>query len=287
MSYDISGKIEASLIAALAETNNVIASLAVPFIVVGATARDIILEQCYGVSSIRRTLDIDLAIRIQDWKDYENVSKALLSTGKFIKARQAQRFSYKEVDIDIVPFGPIADADHRIFWPPEHEAVMSTFGFEEAYNSAITVRLSNDPPLDLKIPTIAGLAVMKLVSWREKYPERGKDAEDLFFLMKNYETPDIRSRLYESETALLKEEGFDTCLAGIRLLGRDMAEMSGPDTLARIVDILFEGTSDRMDHALIVQMKRPFDDFDDILEKVEKLKKGILEARDRPGKSGV
>ena len=56
--------------------------------------------------------------------------------------------------IDILPFGPITDEDKKISWAPEHEIIMSMVGFEEAYECSITVRLSSDPVLDIKLSTM-------------------------------------------------------------------------------------------------------------------------------------
>ncbi|MFH1847103.1 MAG: hypothetical protein ABH869_06070, partial [Candidatus Omnitrophota bacterium] len=98
--------------------------------------------------------------------------------------------------IDIVPFGTIADEDFKITWPPEHEIVMSILGFEEVYEFSTIIRMSKSPELDVKFPLIPGIAIMKILSWHEKYPERGKDAEDLLFIMKSYERAGNEERLY-------------------------------------------------------------------------------------------
>jgi predicted nucleotidyltransferase len=275
--YDISGKIDPSYIDALLEIRKAAAGLNIPFFIVGATARDIILEQCYGIRAARMTLDIDLGIQIQNWDRFESLSGALTATGKFSKGAEKQRFLYGGVRIDIVPFGPIAGKDHRICWPSEHEPSMTTLGIEEAYDFAITVRLSDKPRLDIKISTLPGLAVMKLISWHEKYPERRKDAEDLLFVIKNYEYTQSEARLYEEEIPLLLEEAFDNRLACIRLLGQDMAKISTPATLAKVKDILSDGTSEKTNYRLITDMMAIHDDFDNVLLLAEKLKQGISE----------
>ncbi len=279
MFYDISGKVDPQFIDALLEVKNVADTLDIPFFVVGAIARDLILEHCHSIKSLRITQDIDLGVKIPDWEKFKSLSEDLLSTGKFSKTKDKHRIVYNDVYIDIVPFGPIADKDYRIKWPPENEIIMSTLGFEEAYKSAITVRLSKQPQLEIKIPSIPGLALMKLISWRDKYPERKKDAEDLFFIMKKYEYCGIESRLYEKETPLLEEEGFDNCLAGIRLLGRDMAKMSNPVTLDKIKEILSNETADKSGYRLISDMISMHDDFDGVLLMLGKLRQGVLEGR--------
>jgi len=64
---------------------------------------------------------------------------------------------------------------------------MSVMGFDDVYRHSTTIRLSSSPPLEVKIPTLPGLAILKLLSWKNNYPERKKDARDLLFIMINYE----------------------------------------------------------------------------------------------------
>lgn len=282
--FDISGKIEKidpAKVNALYEVKKVADSLKIPFFVVGASARDFILEHCYNIKSPRMTMDIDLGVEVADWDKFNKLSEALLSTGKFSKDRDKQRFLFGDVRVDIIPFGRITDKDKKISWPPEHEIFMCMLGFEEAYKYSITVRLSSKPELDIKLPTLPGLALMKIISWKEKYPERKTDAEDLLFIMNNYEVAGNEERLYGQALSLLEEEGFDNRLAGIRLLGRDMAKTSAPQTLKTIKEILDGETGEQSRYRLVEDMVSGTfmsgDQFDEILHHIEKLKEGISE----------
>ena len=80
---------------------------------------------------------------------------------------------------------------------------------------------------------------MKLISWKEKYPERPKDADDFLLIMHEYEHAGNFDRLYASEQDLLTEEDFDNQIASIRLLGRDMAMIVNKDT-AKVVRSILE-----------------------------------------------
>src|SRR4030043_1461602 len=157
---------------------------------------------------------------------------------------------------------------------------MSIVGFKEAFENSIMVRLNSDPELDVKVPTLPGLAVMKLISWKEKYPERAKDAEDLLLIMHEYERAGNFDRLYEKELDLLQEELFDTQLASIRLLGKDMAMMSDRDTAREIRSILDAET--QSPHKMIMDMIRGRQIFERNFEAInlqlEKLKQGFTEA---------
>ncbi len=159
---------------------------------------------------------------------------------------------------------------------------MSVLGFREAYEYSITMRLRRDPVLDIKFPALPGLVLMKIISWDEKYPERRKDAEDLLFIMHRYEDTGNIDRLYGEEQSMLEEEGFDSRLAGIRLLGRDMAKIADPQTINAVKEILAKKTAEQSRHRLVADMLKgsfmPGERFEGILHQVEKLKEGFWEA---------
>lgn len=281
ISYNLSGKIEPLFIDALLEIKRVARGLGLDFIVVGAAARDIVMEHLYRLRPGRLTKDIDIAVCLASWGEFESLSNALRLSGNFIKGDQKQRFVFKGRDgeriIDIIPFGDIADRESRILWPPEYDTILTTLGFIEILRNATIFKLNDDPVLEVKVPSIPGLAIMKLLAWNEGYPKRDNDAEDLIFIMRNYQEAGIEDRLYDSEAELLKEERFDNELAGIRLLGRDMAKLSSANTAKAIMEILNRETGDVSGFRLANQMARISLDIDSLIFRLEKLKQGFQE----------
>jgi len=235
---NLSGKIEKPVVATLHILKKVADSLSIPFFVVGASARDFILKHHYGIEPRRKTGDIDLRVEVASWEQFKTLFESLISTGQFSPTPERQRLRCGTVLIDILPFGAITDEDKKISWPPKHEIIMSMVGFEDAYEHSITIRVSSDPDLDIKLASLPGLAIMKLISWKGKYPDRKRDAEDLLFIMNKYEEAGNSERLYEEDLPMLQEEGFDTKLAGTRLLGRDMAKISDSKTFLIVKEIL-------------------------------------------------
>jgi predicted nucleotidyltransferase len=278
---NLSGKIENPVVGALQILKKVANSLGVTFFVVGASARDFILRHQYGIEPRRKTGDIDLGVEVASWEQFKTLFEELISTGQFFPTSERQRLRCGTVLIDILPFGPITDEDKKIGWPPEHEIMMSVAGFEEAYGHSITARVTSDPDLDIKLATLPGLAIMKLVSWKEKYPDRKRDAEDLLLIMNTYEKAGNSERLYEEDLPLLQEEGFDTTLAGARLLGRDMARITDPRTFLIVKEILDNDTKETSQYRLISDMMREagMSDtrFDGILAQLTKLREGFVE----------
>jgi len=282
---DLSGKIDRRILEALTAVKTAADSLGISFFMVGATARDFILTHCYGIQTARMTRDIDLGVEVEDWKQFQQLKEALIATGRISPAREVHRLLFDFLTIDLVPFGKITSEGGRISWPPEHAIFMGIAGFKEAYKFAVTVRLSTEPELDIKLPTLAGLALMKIVSWRDGYPLRKRDAEDLLFIMQKYDEAGNLDRLYTHEQDLLKEEGFDTMEAAIRLLGRDMARIALPDTLNTVRAILDEETRAESQYRLAGDMIRGISNresiFDEVFSQLVKLRQGFIEGLPR------
>jgi len=284
--FNLSGKIEKPVVDTLQILKKVADSLGIPFFVIGAFARDLILKHGYGIEPRRKTGDIDLGVEVASWEQFKTLFESLIATGQFCLTPDEQRLRCGTILIDILPFGPITDKDKKISWPPEHEIIMSMVGFEEAYEYSITFRLSSDPELDIKLASLPGLAIMKLISWKEKYPNRKRDAEDLLLIMNKYEEAGNSERLYEEDLPLLQEEGFDTKLAGTRLLGRDMVKISDPETSRTIKGILDAETEEMGQYKLLTNMIREtgmsHTRFDELLAQLMKLRQGFVEIGEKP-----
>ena len=69
MFFDLSEKIDKKIVEALRTVKDAADTLGISFFVVGASARDIILQQCYGIEPPRRTIDIDLGVEVESWGD--------------------------------------------------------------------------------------------------------------------------------------------------------------------------------------------------------------------------
>ena len=269
--FNLSGKIEKPIVEALYLLKGIADSFGIPFFVVGAFSRDLILKHGYGIEPRRKTGDIDLGVEVANWEQFEKLKESLIATSQFSLTPDKQRLRCGTILIDILPFGPITDKDKKISWPPEHEIIMSMVGFEEAYEYSITFRLSSDPELDIKLASLPGLAIMKLISWKEKYPNRKRDAEDLLLIMNKY----------EEDLPLLQEERFDTKLAGTRLLGRDMAKISDPSKIHIVKGILNAETEVLSQYRLLTNMIREtgmsHTRFDELLAQLMKLRQGFTE----------
>ncbi|HCM35426.1 nucleotidyl transferase AbiEii/AbiGii toxin family protein [Chryseobacterium sp.] len=194
--------------------------LDVHFFVIGATARDIVME-IHNEKSGRLTHDLDIAIAINDWNQYAEIEKGIVALENFKKdANQKQRFIYKgSFQLDIVPFGNIMREDDKIFWPPDEQVAMSVLGFPEAKNDIIVVKI--DEEFEINIISLAGIFILKIVAWKDRYLRGNKDADDIGFILINY------LNIYEEKAIdkydeIYETDNFSTITAGAKLLGDDL-----------------------------------------------------------------
>ena len=187
MSYSISSKKfnHPLLKPILQELTDYFKASNISFFVIGATARDIIME-LHDESSGRLTYDLDIAVTINDWEQYKTVEEGIIQLPNFTKdPNRKQRFQYLGTfDLDIVPFGNIMKEDDKIFWPPDEDFAMSILGFSAANEASLKISIDED--IDIQIASLAGIGLLKIVAWRDRNHKTNKDADDISFILQNY-----------------------------------------------------------------------------------------------------
>jgi len=235
--------LDPTVLAALGAVHNVAAPQQWPLFVIGATARDILLSHVFGISTGRATLDVDFAIALQDWAQFETVRQRLLATEGFSASSDGgHRLYYRATGngfatpIDLIPFGGVEGPPATIKWPPDMAVMLNVAGYADAWQAAVEVEVS--PNLRVRVASLAGLAVLKLIAWRARGLEHAKDAEDLQFLLRHYAHAGNLHRLYEAEINLLEAADYNLDLAGMALLGKDVAAVAGAEAYAQCIAIL-------------------------------------------------
>lgn len=194
-------------------------------LLVGATARDLLLFYAHGIKTARGTEDIDLAFAVASWTDFEKLRKSLVSSAAFRPHPSGMHtLLYREhVIVDLIPFGGLENADGTISWPPHGDTVMSVIGFEEALESSIDALLPSGR--QVAVVSLPMLAVLKVLAWSERrMQEPRKDASDLLLILQNYLDAGNSERLYSEAGQLLEGPDFDYERAGAWLAGKDALE---------------------------------------------------------------
>jgi len=249
---------------------------------VGATARDIILEHQFDIDTRRATLDIDIGIFISEWDQFETLKNELIRSTRFVPSQQKQRLIYNDnFLLDIIPFGTIEDKDGSITWPPDHEIRMNLAGFQECFQHAVSVKLSSNPELIIKIVSLAGLAILKLISWDDNPERRSKDAPDLFLILRHYFDAGNLDRLFDEGSDIIDEGNYDYDLASARFLGRDIGNISNPATKAKLIEILKREANSNQGHKIALNViQNDFyrnESYERIVEHFNALLKGLVE----------
>lgn len=233
--------LEATPLEIMRHVDQVARSLDLRYFVAGALARVILLEHVHGQSPGPATRDIDFGVTVKDWPTFQSLKNGLIGTGAFESAPGiAQRLIYKRsihrAWIDLVPFGGIEQDGRMVAWPPDRAMVMNVAGFSEAADAAIEVEIATG--LTLAVASLPSLAVLKLITWLDRWPEnRGKDAQDFFHVLWRYAEAGNLDRLYDSEQDLMARADFDPDLAGAGLLGREAAQICLPETALHITQL--------------------------------------------------
>ena len=249
--------------------------------IVGAQARDLLLQYVHNLPVHRATNDIDFGIVVESWDEFTNLREALIASKKFQSHKtMTQRLVHESgLLIDLVPFGGLEEVSGQISWPPDFSIVMSTVGFREAYDHSIEVRITDD--LIVRVASLAGLALMKIVAWDERRFER--DAQDLGLLMRHYLAAGNEGRIYSEQGDcfdLLNDE-FDYNKAGARILGRDIGQLVTDTSRPILARVLSPETDERNLDALATVMIRNSanynGDYDTVLSMLTELRTGVSE----------
>lgn len=223
----------------------------ISFFVIGATARDILME-LHNEKSGRLTYDLDIAITVNNWEKWQKVEEEIVSLENFTKDKdQKQRFLYKgKFQLDIVPFGDIMKQDSKIFWPSDETFAMSVLGFDAVQESSLNVTI--DQEIEIQIASLSGIFLLKIIAWKDRHHKGNKDADDIGFILENY-------LLINEERAAVNyyeeiyTDDFSTVKGGATLLGIDVLEIlkEYPEDLQTIKQILI-ATIDKKEHSVLI-----------------------------------
>lgn len=256
-SLDITGKVDAATVELFRTVSRVIDSLGMPYVVVGATARDLVLHYAHGAELERATQDVDFAIEVPDWEAFDTLRDELVKSGFSLTKAQHRLVSPGDVNVDIVPFGEVEDQTASIAWPPKGEVVMSVLGFQEACDKAEQVRIADSPELVIPVATPPGMVLLKLIAWADRAREnRIKDALDLAYLLRSYEwIPAVRDALYsEAWMPVMETYGWNISLTAAHKLGLDAAAIVGEKTRLQIERLVMDELAGRSQDQLITEM---------------------------------
>jgi predicted nucleotidyltransferase len=165
-------------IEALRAVSAVLSDEGCPFVIVGARAPWILVAD----HTWRATRDVDVVVRTPTWQSFERLAERLTALG--FARPEAHRFVSPEgAEVDLLPYGEGVVADDTIVWPDG--TAMSALGMEEAFTASVEREVA--PGLSVRVVTVPALVIMKIVAYRERPHERGKDVADVVEVLERYE----------------------------------------------------------------------------------------------------
>lgn len=201
----------------------------VEIMVVGATARDILIRHVVGSVPERATADIDVAVAVSSWSHLRQL------THPFARRKGSEhKFEVRETEVDVIPFGDIEDANRTITWPDDHQ--MNVFGFREAMDTAVRVTLPGD--LVVAVASLPAQSLLKLSAWQDRHNDDRRDAIDLKTIIYAYHEGPYLDELYTKHQPLVEKHEFDPKLAGADRIGREAKALIAPDNTSFVTDLL-------------------------------------------------
>lgn len=276
ISLDLSNKLPGEQVNIIREVVDAAEHLQYRVFIVGAKVREFLLQYAYDLTVHRVTNDIDFAVVVESWDEFAELRNNLVVHKKFQPHKSMTHRLIHETDsfIDLIPFGGLEEVSGQISWPPDFSIVMNTVGFREAYDGAIEVRIADG--LEVKVASLAGLALMKIVAWHDRCFER--DAEDLGLIMRLYLDAGNQNRVYDEQGDcfdLLNEE-FDYDKASARILGRAVNGLLS-EVSRTIVTRVLSDKADALAMAIVRNRTNYFGDYDMARLMLKELLRGIEE----------
>lgn len=215
--------------------------LGINYFLMGAAARDLMLQHAHNIAPSRLTKDVDFAVSVADWLSFEMLRSALLGSDQFSarpgSAIHQLRHNATGLPLDIVPFGTIENTNRTISWPPDHHTVFNCFGASEAFEASIPVQLPNN--VTLRVASIPALALLKISAWGDrKHSHPGRDAGDLLLFIRHYMDCNNYERAAQDHSDLFITDDYDHEATGARLLGRDIANLLDKQSIESVLSIL-------------------------------------------------
>src|SRR4030095_1122438 len=121
ISLDLSNKLPAEQVNIIRQVVRAAESQRLSLFIVGAQARDLLLQYVYDLPVHRATNDIDFGIIVESWDEFTKLRDGLVATNKFqTHQTMKQRLLHESgLFIDLVPFGGLEEISGQISWPPD------------------------------------------------------------------------------------------------------------------------------------------------------------------------
>ena len=250
-------EVDESMLEVLASFSAAAEGVKATWLIIGATARIILLEQIYGWPQGIGTQDIDFAVQVGDWDHYQHLCEYITKNDVFEAERKpTKRFRTKEnMVFDLVPYGGVENEVNQVFWPPDNDDVMTVRGFESAAKDAVPVIVNQE--LMVQVVSPRGLCALKFFAWEERHQQHpGRDAKDIAYLYKHIESLYAPDKLFSNYPRAVEVADYNIQNAGHYQLGYDAAELITDEEQDFLIELLSNELKDNEDSALCRELHK-------------------------------
>lgn len=264
---------------AVREFKRVAAENGVPELLVGAYAREFLLQGLRNRTDMRQTRDVDFGVRVDSWDSFDQFKRALMDSGSF------QRFGENghphkllfdgRMEVDFIPFGKLAADDGKLAcWPDEFGQEMNVTGYDEALERSDVVRIGDS---EIRVVSLEAFVVLKILAWNDRPMQRQKDAIDVAHLLRNFgDLPGVADELFAPANRDLVEMLDDFERQCHRWLGRRIASVFGARSREMLFGVLERETSGS-EFLLSSQMHPHYRNIEDAVQVLSDLKDGLMD----------
>lgn len=193
----------------------------IDFYLVGAVARDAWMS-INDKKARRTTGDIDFAVLINKPGNYEALKGYLIQEEGFFSSKEnAVVLIWKDkTQVDLLPFGAIADEDGTVTVTGTGFTSVNMPGFDEIYASGLP-ELILEEQHQFKFCTLPGIVLLKLIAWDDRPEARRDDIKDISDIL-NHFFDLYDNEIYDNHSDLFEDEDDDLHHIAARVMGREI-----------------------------------------------------------------
>jgi predicted nucleotidyltransferase len=186
-----------------------------PYYLIGVSAIALRIAQM-GEKPPRGTKDIDFAVMVSSFKEYDEILQHLTSKG-FTKTESTWTLYHKKYDvvIDLMPFGEIEEPYTIDF--KERQSELHVLGFKEVLGHPEHLQIEDKQVL---IPPFPGMLLLKLIAWNDRPEKRKDDLSDILRIIEYYYELIEDEILEVHNDTFVDAEAFDKWLISAEVLGK-------------------------------------------------------------------
>ncbi|MCY1520389.1 hypothetical protein D9M68_551640 [compost metagenome] len=252
-------------------------NIGIDYYLIGAVARDAWFQLEHIIS--RRTSDIDFAILMPEQKQFDELKTFLSKQKGYVetKGNSFTMISPEGTVIDILPFGSV-EIDETVN-ATYGTVKIATNGFKEIYDAALASFDTDDEQLKVKVASLSGIVLLKLIAHKDRPELRIKDPGDILEIFRHYF--DLHTAfIYEHHADLFEKETSLEIIA-TRVIGRNIGDIikGNPYLRKKISDYLASEIAKHENSSLIRLMQRSSERYrqEEITTMIQELLKGIRE----------